>query len=87
MNDHARSVGSERAKLAQERVLRFALAGARTAMEDRRLAELRREGEVPAEICQLGEDGREDAVVIDPGLADRDDPVVARRAARRVSAS
>ena len=45
-------------------------------MEDRRLARLAGEGEVPAQVRPLGVDRAEDAVVVEAGLADRDDALV-----------
>ena len=45
-------------------------------MEDGGLAGLEREREVPAQVRQLVRDRAEDAVVVEAGLADRDDPRV-----------
>ena len=45
-------------------------------MEDRRLAGLERKTEIAPEVRQLSEDRREDAVVVQPGLADRHHPRV-----------
>ena len=49
----------------EERVLGVALARPRPAVEDRRLAGLGGEREVPAEVRELGEDRREDPVVVE----------------------
>ena len=50
----------------------------RAAVQDGRLAGLEREREVAPQVRQLVRDRAEDAVVVEPGLADRDDPRVAR---------
>jgi hypothetical protein len=49
-------------------------------VEDGRLAGLEREREVPPEVDQLVLDRREDPIVVEAGLADRDDPFVGRLA-------
>src|SRR6187397_782554 len=64
------------AELCDERVLGVAPAVGRSAMEDRRLAGLERESQVASEVGQLVRDRAEDAVVVEPGLADRHDPRV-----------
>ena len=62
------------AELREQRVLGVAPPGRRAAVQDRRLAGLEREGEVPAQVGELVRDRAEDAVVVEPGLADRHDP-------------
>ncbi len=67
-----------RAQLVEQRVLGVAPPLGRAAVEDRRLAGLEREREVAPQVGQLVRDRAEDAVVVEPGLADRHDPRVAR---------
>ena len=50
----------------------------RAAVEDGRLAGLERERQVAPQVGQLVRDRAEDAVVVEAGLADRDDPRVGR---------
>src|SRR5205085_2810859 len=60
------------AKLPDERVLRIALAGPGATVEDRRLAGRAGEVEVVPQVRELRIHGREDAVVVEPRLADGD---------------
>ncbi len=64
------------AKLLEQGVLGVALPIGRAAVEDRGLAGREREGEVPAQVDELVGDRAEHAVVVETGLADRDDAVV-----------
>ena len=82
VDEHGRRLASEGANLAEEGILGLPCAAGRAAVEDRRLAGLGRQAQVAAKVRELGEDRREHPVVVEPGLADRDDPRVARRAPR-----
>ena len=64
-------------KNTEQRVLGVAPAVGRSAVEDRRLAGLERERQVPPQVGELVLDGAEDPVVVEAGLADRHDPGVA----------
>ena len=73
-----RPVEPRATQLLDQRVLGVALARAGAAVEDRGLARLEREREVPAQVLQLGVPGREHPVRVQPGLPDRDDALVVR---------
>ena len=63
-------------QLGKEAVLRIPPTLGRSAMQDRWLAQYQRELQVPAEVRDLVGDRREDAVEVQPRLADRDHAVV-----------
>ena len=67
------------AELRDERVLSVPGAGPGADVEDDRLADPDAQLEMALEIRQLEGDRREDAVVVEAGLADRDDPRIARQ--------
>ena len=71
-----RAADAGRPQLVEQRVLRVAPAVGRAAVEDRRLAGLERERQVAPQVGELVRDRAEDAVVVEAGLADRDDPRV-----------
>ena len=73
-----RPADTRRAQLPDERVLRVTPALGGPAMEDGRLAGLERERQVPTQVRQLVRDRAEDPVVVEAGLADRDDPRIRR---------
>jgi hypothetical protein len=73
MDQDTGRLAAELLELGEERVLRLSLPDRRPAMEDRWLAGLDRQSEVPAKVRELGEDRREDPVVVETGFADRGD--------------